>query len=221
MRSAFQIASNDGLEWEHICKLALAVVLRCSSFRDLSSEEKKVVGDIPRGYPLKIVMLPNDIKDLGTAKTYLEKTVPITLDTLVFAYPEARDFHLFDALVFVITPKSKNYFSLQRGMQMKLGEETPGFDATADCPGVLLRGDPPDKRCTPRTRRHWEYLNAADIEAFLPFSFRPLVPALWRSPSSSIFSPSALLHHDGIIEIDSKKHKMEEKKADSNKRQKL
>ena len=79
-----------------------------------------------------------------------------------------------------------------RGMQMKLRKGLPEKDCPSDVPGVLLRGFPPTKVSLLITRVGWTYLSNEQVNNFLPYSMRLLIPCHWPVVAETKFEAESI-----------------------------
>ena len=185
--SAVNLPSHrNGLGWEYVAWVAIAIVMYCASFRELTDAERKVVGHVPSSHPaVPIVALPESIDSVQKAQTYLRTEPRVAgthTPTLFFAYFKCGRFRGYDALSFFFDPKGEPPIQSWRGFQMKLANDYPDFDAPDDVPGVLFRGSPPKTtKSAPAKRQGWTYLTLD----FLPYSLRHLLPSEWDSDPGS------------------------------------
>lgn len=110
----------------------------------------------------------------------IERGRATTQDPIVaLAFPKHRKFERFDAIIRCSDPKHPFW----RGLQIKLGNGYPEEDCTPEFPGVLVRGDSPEKAAGSRRsrREHWTYLTYLELEASLPYSLWPLIPHIWKA----------------------------------------
>ena len=174
---------GTGFEWEYTARLAIAVIARCSQFRNLTPIEAKVIGapelEQSKTRPdVHITKIPDKIKTPEEAQVHLDDCLNSQerqYPTLVVAYPEHAFFTDFDSVTCFKTSKTSG--TKFTGQSMKQGKATPRKDAPFN--GILLRGDGPQEDTECLTRKNWTYIGSKNIRDFLPCSLRPLMPAVW------------------------------------------
>ena len=141
---------ENGLEWEFVGRFAIAVVLHCATFQDLTSSESVVVGNLRGPRRLEIVLLPSKFQNLQQARAYvltLAQRTPEKDLTAYFVCPLYNSFPFFDSLIYLIKYDEKPTVISARGLQMKLPRGLP-TENPPEC-GVLLRGDPSHRHKDP------------------------------------------------------------------------
>mmetsp|Transcript_1079 Transcript_1079/g.1723 ORF Transcript_1079/g.1723 Transcript_1079/m.1723 type:complete len:268 (-) Transcript_1079:131-934(-) len=123
--------------------------------------------------------LGEDIKTVDHACKEIKES--LEMGVMVFATSYNPDFPTFDAII-GWQVKTKIYF---RGLQMKLTRGLPKKDAPSRIPGILLRGDPPEKG-SPTRRKNWTYVTSSELKSFVPYSMQHLIPATWEQEDEKI-----------------------------------
>lgn len=174
-----------GLQWEYVVRCAIGIVGLRSTFGNINSTQKTVLGLPDRAVhnlKFKVLPVPKDISDPGDARVHLREA--LNTDTkssdyplLVLAYPLCPSFTDFDTITCFKQHKEGKF--TWRGQQMKRGKKTPSADPPFN--GVLIRGkiDGDSTETQPVKRQNWKYLGGNGVKEFLPLSLHPLLPDRW------------------------------------------
>lgn len=173
---------DSGKDW--VIVVQFAVMLRCleaclkeqltfspiNLLNDASEVEKLIV---------KQVSIPGDYSTADDAKVWLEKIASKTkLPTLLIATPSHSSFEVFDMLVCLHVP-GKPLRAM--GIQCKLGRGTPSTNSIVPAwieQVYLFRGK---AKKSETQEGKWTYFSKEDVETFLGYSLRPLLPDNWES----------------------------------------
>jgi hypothetical protein len=174
-----------GLAWEFTALVGVGMVAGLARYRDLTKEQKRVIGPVPLGARPNVhyVEIPHVVLSVGDAVAYLTKYCAqpevAAQAALLVAWPQNPQFEEFDSITCFKFANSLNP-TFFRGQQMKLNKGKPKKPAPPKVPGVLLRGRAPkDTPAAGDGHANWDYLCADAVQSFCPVSLWPLLPSEW------------------------------------------
>lgn len=173
-----QDTATPSSAWEYLVRVGVGLAALSAGHTELTEVQARVLGVRGHRPQLLVLTLDADIDTLAKAQEYIQpqiKTVVRTSDSiLVLAFPQNKDFPLFNCLVWFHSPHT----SCWRGIRTQLDnddEVCPEQDCPADCLGILFCRNSSSTLHTNCLHTNWACLTPAQFEDFFPYSVLQLL----------------------------------------------
>jgi hypothetical protein len=173
--------TETGFDWECIINIALGFRCLYQQFHG-SQSPFNIVPQLTAKPNVLVIALPDDVRSIQEAKTYISKLDKSSFPALVLATPKYASFPIVDGFVaYFSTPEKMAVY----GYQAKLGRGLPAHDLTNDLQGldkfILLQGRAPENDIQPF--KGWERWNKEKVQTLLGYSLKDLYPENWSPPT--------------------------------------